>query len=109
MQTLREQLANPEKDKLSLEQFLNLIKQIATKVKSGDAVKKDSIYRLVFLNLRIGIDNVASYQAKPLYEMFLKVHQIPLSRGERTCSTKWCLHNSASRSQSARSTIYEVN
>ena len=39
IQTLNEQLANPDKEKLSLEQFLNLSKQIAIRVKRGDVVK----------------------------------------------------------------------
>src|SRR3989344_3509694 len=40
---LKEQLADPEKEKLTVEQFLNLSKNAAKIVKSGDAVAKDTI------------------------------------------------------------------
>ena len=81
IQTLNEQLANPDKEKLSLEQFLNLSKQIAIRVKRGDEVKKDAVCRLVFLNLKVNIDFVSSYQAKPPFDAFLKTRNIPLGRG----------------------------
>lgn len=78
---LRAKVTDPEKVKLSFEQFLNLSKNAAMAVKSADAVKKDAICRIIFLNVDVGIDNVASYRAKPPFDMFIKTRQIPLGRG----------------------------
>lgn len=78
---LTAKLLDPDKVKLSLEQFLNLSKNAAVAVKSADAVKKDAICQIIFLNVDVGIDNVASYQAKPPFDTFLKTRQILLSRG----------------------------
>src|SRR3989344_8086867 len=50
---LQAKLTDPEKDRLTLEQFLNLVKNADSIVKSADATKKDTIIRLVFLNLNV--------------------------------------------------------
>ena len=80
---LTTKLIDPEKIKLSLEQFLNLSKSAAMAVKSADAIKKDAICRIIFLNVDVGIDNVASYRLKPPFDTLMKTRQIPLSRGAR--------------------------
>ena len=78
---LTAKLIDQEKVKLSLEQFLNLSKNAAMAVKSADAVKKDAICRIIFLNVDVGIDNVASYRLKPPFDTLLKTRQLLLSRG----------------------------
>ena len=78
---LTTKLTDPDRVKLSFEQFLNLSKNAAMAVKSADAVKKDAICRIIFLNVDVGIDNVASYRAKPPFDTFIETRQILLGRG----------------------------
>lgn len=80
---LKATLTDPEKDKLSLEQFLNLSKEASIRVQSGDAVEKDVICRQIFLNLNIENEKVLSYQLKPHFEEMVKIHQQRTSRSER--------------------------
>lgn len=78
---LNETLKDPEKDKLTIEQFLNLSKNAATIVKSADAIVKDQICKMIFLNLIVDEENVLSYQAKEPFDTLLKYRQLPSSRG----------------------------
>ena len=80
---LKEKLTDPEKDRLSLEQFLNLCKNAATKVKSGSSIQKDIIVRIIFLNLVVDEEKVLSYQLKPAFAAMLKLHESTSSRGAR--------------------------
>lgn len=81
IQRLKEMETDPERDKLSREQFLNLVKNAALIVKSANPVIKDEICRLVFLNLTVNEEKVLSYQLKPPFDEMLKLpHPIP-SRG----------------------------
>lgn len=80
---LKEKLTDPEKDRLSLEQFLNLSKNAATKVKSGSSIQKDTIVRIIFLNLDVDEEKVLFYQLKPAFDAMLKLHQSTSSRGGR--------------------------
>ncbi len=79
--TLKEQLADPEKEKLTVEQFLNLSKKAATIVKSGDAVAKDTICRFIFLNFTTDGQKVLSYQAKEPFKTLLNQRKQRPSRG----------------------------
>lgn len=78
---LQAKLSNPEDDRLSLEQFLNLSKNAAAIVQSADAVIKDTICREIFLNLTVDEQNVLSYQLKPHFAEMLKSRQSTTSRG----------------------------
>ena len=80
---LKAKLTDPEKDRLSLEQFLNLVKNADSIVKSADAIKKDTIIRLVFLNLNVDEEKVASYRLKEPFATLLKTRNLPLGRGTR--------------------------
>jgi site-specific DNA recombinase len=82
--TLRESVRDPEKDRLTLEQFLNLSNRAAVIVKSANPLIKDEICRLIFLNLSVDEEKVASYQLKPPFDEMLKSRQKVSSRGERT-------------------------
>ncbi len=77
---LRDKLTDPDKDKLSLEQFLNLSKEAAKRVQSGGPVQKDAICREIFLNFTVDEEKVLSYQAKPVFEAMLKTRQSTTSR-----------------------------
>lgn len=82
LETLRGELGDPDKERLSLEQFLNLSKNAATIVKSASPIVKDEICREIFLNFSAGVDEILSYQAKPAFEALLKTRQSTTSRGE---------------------------
>ncbi len=81
---LRAKLTDEEEDELSLEEFLNLSKNAATTVKAGDAIAKDLICRLLFLNFSLGNEKVASYQLKEPFDTLLKSRSFRNGRGDRT-------------------------
>ncbi len=74
-------LTNPEDDRLSIEQFLNLSKNAGAIVQKADAMIKDTICREIFLNFVVDEVKVASYQLKPHFAAMLKSKQQPTSRG----------------------------
>lgn len=76
---IKAKLPDPDKTKLSLEQFLNLSENAASKLKAGNAIAKDAICRLVFLNLTADEKNVASYQLKEPFATLLKERKIRVS------------------------------
>ncbi len=80
----KELLKTPEKDIVSFEQFLNLSKNAGTAVENGDAVIKDAICRLIFLNFSIDEEKVVSYQLKPPFDVLLKTRVVNNGRGRRT-------------------------
>ena len=81
---LEKLLADPERDKLSLEQFLNLSKNAVKIAKSPIPEVKDAFCRKIFLNLTVDESKVASYQLKPPFDVLLRQRQQLLGRGERT-------------------------
>ena len=81
---LKRLLEHPEQEQLSVEQFLNLSKNASAKVKAGDVVAKDKIIRLIFLNLELGDDKMASCRLKEPFDTLLKNRQVLTGRGERT-------------------------
>lgn len=83
MVKLEGQLTDPEQDKLTLEQFLNLSKNAVLLAKSDIPEVKDQICRYIFLNLTVDSEKVASYRLKPPFDELLKSrHQLP-SRSAR--------------------------
>jgi hypothetical protein len=81
---LKRLLEHPEQELVSVEQFLNLSKNAAAKVKAGDVVAKDKIVRLIFLNLELGDDIMASCRLKEPFATLLKNREVSTGRGERT-------------------------
>ena len=81
IEKLKTLLTDPDKDRLTLEQFLNLSKKAETIIKSADAIKKDTIVRLIFLNLDVDNQKVASYRLKPPFDAMLKTRLVTPSRG----------------------------
>lgn len=79
---LKEQLTPYDKNIMSIENFLNLSKNASAKVKAGDAIQKDAICRLIFLNLKIGDQKVVSYSLKEPFATLLKNRNIITGRGE---------------------------
>jgi hypothetical protein len=78
---LNTQLKDPKKEKLTIEQFLNLSKNAGVIVQSADAVVKDIICRQIFLNFTIDEEKVLSYQLKEPFATLLKHRKILTSRG----------------------------
>lgn len=84
IQELQQKLTDPEADRLSLKQFLNLSKNAAAIVKSANAVVKDAICRIIFLNFVVDEQKVLSYQAKEPFATMLVTRETATSRGKRT-------------------------
>src|SRR3989344_555153 len=84
IEKLGKQLTDPEEDRLSLEEFLNLSKNAVTRVKLGDAVVKDVICRKIFLNLTVNEEKVVSYQLKEPFATLLKSRTFLSSRDGET-------------------------
>ncbi len=83
IEKLKQNMTNPEQDRLSIQQFLNLSKNAGSIIKSGDVIVKDSISRIIFLNFDVDEDKVASYRLKPPFDELLKTRSVLSSRGER--------------------------
>ncbi len=83
IKNLRLQLTDPEQDKLTIEQFLNLSKNASTIIQSANSVAKDTICRIIFLNFTVDEEKVLSYQLKQPFETMLKTRDKLSSRSER--------------------------
>lgn len=81
---LENQLRDPEKDNLTLEQFLNLSKNAAAIVKAADAPIKDAICRYIFLNITVDEEKVVSYQLKEPFATLAETRKLQTGRGGRT-------------------------
>jgi DNA invertase Pin-like site-specific DNA recombinase len=80
---LKDQLVDPEKERLSIEQFLNLSKNASAIVQSANAVIKDQICRLIFLNFTVDEEKVLSYQLKEPFGTLLKNREFLDGRGDK--------------------------
>ncbi len=76
--------SDPEQEALTIEQFLNLSKNVSSKVKAADEVGKDHICRLIFLNLVVDEGKVVSHHLKEPYKTALESRIVLHGRGERT-------------------------
>lgn len=79
---LKSLIRDPEVETITIEQFLNLSENASRVIQSGDAIVKDAISRLVFLNLTIDEEKVASYQLKPPFDELLKSRSVLIGRVE---------------------------
>jgi site-specific DNA recombinase len=77
-------LSEPEQTILSVEQFLNLSKNVSSKVKAADEVGKDRICRIIFLNLVADEEKIVSHHLKEPFKTALKYKVVLCGRGERT-------------------------
>ena len=78
---LEAKLTDPETDRLSIEQFLNLSKNAKRIVQSADERVKDIICRLIFLNFKVDEEKVTSHRLKEPFAILLKQRQLLSSRG----------------------------
>ena len=79
----KNRLTEPESDRLSLEQFLNLSKNAPKLVKSADVISKDAIIRLIFLNLTVDEGKVTDFRLKEPFATLLKGRTFLPSRSGR--------------------------
>lgn len=84
MLKMNSKLKTREEDSLTLEQFLNLSKNAGKTVKYGDAIVKDAICRLVFLNLSVDEYKVVNSELKEPFRTLLKNKSVLLGRGGET-------------------------
>ncbi len=80
---LQKSLSDPEEAGLNVDEFLNLSKNAAAVVKAADSIVKDTICRIIFLNLKVDEYNVLSYQLKEPFDTLLKTREIVSGRGDR--------------------------
>lgn len=81
---IKKLITKPDDDMLSLQQFLNLAKNADEIVKKADAVQKDAICRLVFLNFTVDEEKVLSYRLKEPFKTMLKTRVVSSGRVKAT-------------------------
>ncbi len=78
---LKGKLTEPTRDRLSLQQFLNLSKNAPELIKSADVVAKDAIINLIFLNFTVDEEKVTNFRLKEPFATLLKDRNFLPSRG----------------------------
>lgn len=68
---------NPKEQTISLEKFLNLVKNATDIIKSADPIEKDNICRSIFLNLEVDEEKVSNFRLKDIFETLLKMKGFP--------------------------------
>ena len=81
---LKAKIANPSKIKLTRKQFLNLLKTAPDKMRSGSAVEKDRIARILFLNLRVDNKKALSFIWREPFDSLVKAIEMSSGADERT-------------------------
>ena len=71
-----EKIAEPAKIKLSKDDFLNLVKTAADKMRAGSAVEKDTLCRILFLNLRVDNKKVVVYHWREPFATLVKATEV---------------------------------
>jgi DNA invertase Pin-like site-specific DNA recombinase len=82
--SLKQKVTDPETERITIRQFLNLSENAARVIQSGDAIVKDAISRLIFLNLSVDEEKVTSWQLKPPFDELLKTRLVVSGREEAT-------------------------
>ena len=81
---LTAKIQDPQQIQVTKEEFLNLLKLASDKMKAGSAVQKDAYCRILFLNLRVDNEKVASYHWREPFASLVKATEILPGRGDRT-------------------------
>lgn len=81
---LKAKVSDPDRIKLSKEEFLNLINIASHKMKAGTSVEKDTICRILFLNLHVDNEKVVSYHWQRPFTDLVEAVEILAGRGDRT-------------------------
>jgi DNA invertase Pin-like site-specific DNA recombinase len=81
---LESKIKNPRQIKLSKEEFLNLVKTAADKMRAGSAVEKDVLCRILFLNVRVDNEKVVNYIWKEPFASLAKLAELSSGGAGRT-------------------------
>ena len=84
VEKLKEKIANPNKIKLTKEQFLNLVKSAPDKMRAGSAVEKDRVARILFLNLTLDNEKGLTVIWREPFASLMKAIEISTGARERT-------------------------
>lgn len=76
IQKLEERIANPDKIRLSKDEFLNLVKTAPDKMRAGSAVEKDQLCRILFLNLHVDNEKAANYLWREPFATMVKMGEL---------------------------------
>jgi site-specific DNA recombinase len=68
----KSELGEPGKDRLSIEQFLNLARNAGAIAQCANAIVKDQITRIIFLNFTLDEEKVTNYSLKEPFATLLK-------------------------------------
>jgi predicted nucleic acid-binding Zn-ribbon protein len=69
---LSRKIVDPNQIKVGKEEFLNTVKMAPDKIRAGSAVEKDRVCRILFLNLRVDNEKVASYLWRESFASMVK-------------------------------------
>jgi hypothetical protein len=81
---LKQQLPDPNQTVLSIDEFLNTIKNAVLEIQSDDPVIRDIICRKLFLNFSVGDQEIASYQLNQPFAALVKYRRVLFGREKRT-------------------------
>jgi DNA invertase Pin-like site-specific DNA recombinase len=81
---LERKIANPRQIKLSKAEFLNVIKTASDKMKAGFPAEKDTLSRILFLNVHVDDKKVVDYLWKEPFASLVKAMELSPGRGDRT-------------------------
>lgn len=83
IEKLERKVADPKQIKLSKEEFLNVLKTASDKMKVGSAAQKDTLCRILFLNLQVNNEKVINYIWREPFASLVKATEISSGRGGR--------------------------
>ena len=81
---LNKKLVDPEKVKMTKQDFLNLANSVADKMRAGTPVEKDILCRILFLNITLDNKNAPSYLWNEPFATLIKSRKINSGTRERT-------------------------
>ncbi|MCX6727568.1 MAG: recombinase family protein [Candidatus Saccharibacteria bacterium] len=81
LKTLEEKIVDPNKIRLNREEFLNQLKTLPDKMRAGSAVEKDVLCRILFLNLAVDNEKVASYHWNEPFASLVKATELSSGGG----------------------------
>ena len=77
-------IGDPDKLQLTKDEFLNLVNNVADKMRNGTALEKDQLCRILFLNLAIGNEKTLSCIWKEPFATLAESRKINSGLGDRT-------------------------
>jgi DNA invertase Pin-like site-specific DNA recombinase/ACT domain-containing protein len=81
IQKLEEKIVDPERIRLSRDEFLNLLKTAPDKMRAGSAVEKDRLCRILFLNVHVDNEKVANYLWREPFATMAKMGELQVGGG----------------------------